>query len=382
MATTDRPDAASADAASAAASALGEATLAHLVAPAGGDALAAAGLLARACGDAGVAYHVSTVRTAADIDDRLAGTDETATPIVLGAGADGAVALDPAGPVSPLAYEAAAALGGDPDPVTALAGVIAAGSVPSQATPGLLETAALERGPGIATPTTDIVDGLAHTGLAHATFSGDPAAAREALDDVGLAGCAMDSIDDGEARRAASVLALAAAGAPDAPARAATAVERAVRPYRTDGPFATLAGYADVLGALAERAPGLAVALTVGQNGREAALDTWRDHALAVHPAVREAEPARYSGVLVARTDGPVAAVARLLRDYRSPEPAVLAVGPGQAAAASLDAAVDAPLAAAAEAAGGSSLGRGTHGFATFDADRTERFVDAFREAR
>lgn len=381
MATTDRPAAESADVASDVAAALGEAELAHLVSVADGDSLAAAGLLAMACDATAVPYQVSVARTADALAARLDGSDDAATPIVIGATADDAVALDPDGPVSPYAYAVASELGTSPDPVTALAGVVAAGAVPSQATPDLLEAAGLDREPGVAVPTADLVDGLAHTGLFHAAFSGELEAAREALSDADLA--AIDALDgsEAEARRAASFVALAAGGTSDATARAATAVERALRPYRTDGPFGTLAGSADVLSALAERSPGLAVALVVGTDSREAALEAWRDHGRAAHAGVREASTARYSGLLVARTDGPPAAVARLLRDFRSPEPTVLAVGEGEAAAASIEASVAAPLAAAADAAGGSSLARRTRGTATFDPDRTERFIEAFREA-
>lgn len=381
MATTDRPTAAPADAASDAADALQGAELVHLVANADGDGLAAAGLLAAACDARGVPYQAGAVRTAAEVEARLAGADEAATPVVLGAPATDAVAVDPDGPVSPVAHATAAALGADPDPVTALAGVVAADAVPSRATPELLEAAGLERTAGVAVPTDDLADGLAHTGLVHAAFSGDVEAAREALADLGLPDGTAE-LEAADARRVASALALAAGGSPDATDRAATAAERALRPYVTDGPFATLAGYADVLDALAHRAPGLAVALAVGGHGREAALDVWRDHGRAAHAAVRAADTARHRGVLVARTDGSVGAVARLVRDFRSPEPCVLAVGDGEAAAASLEAPVDDALAAAADAAGGSSLARGTAGYATFDADLSERLVEAFREAR
>lgn len=381
MATTDRQTAAPADAASDVAAAVRAAELVHLVADADGDCLAASGLLAQACADAGVPYHVSVIRTAADRDDRLAATDDAATPVVVGAGADDALALDPDRPVSPVAYEAATALGAAPNPTEALAGVVASGAVPSRATPDLLDAAGLDRGPGVAVPTADLADGLAHTGLAHAAFSGDLEATREALADIDLADADLAALSDAESRRAASLLALAAGGAPEASVRAATAVERALRPYRTDGPFATLGGYADVLAALAERAPGLAVALTVGENGRDAALEGWREHGRAVHAAVDSAGTARHRGVLVARTDGPVSAVARLLCVYRSPEPVVIALNDGDAAAASVETSLDGPLAAAAEAAGGSSLARGTRGLASFDPDRTERFVEAFREA-
>lgn len=382
MATTDRPAAEAADAASEVATALADAELAHLVTAADGDCLASAGLLAAACGAVGVPYHVSVARTAAGLRDRLAGSDAVATPIVIGAAAEEAIALDPPGAVSPHAFSAAKALGHEPDPPTALAGVIAAGAVPSQATPALLEAAGLERQPGLGVPTADLADGLAHSGLVHAAFSGDPAAAAEALAEVGLADARAPDLDGDAARRAGSFLALVAGSAAEASPRAARAVERALRPYRTDGPFRTLGGYADVLMALAERSPGLAVAILVGANSRQAALEAWREHGRAVHAAVSDADTARYSGVVVARTDGPTAAVARLLRDYRSPEPTVLAVADGEAAAASTEAPIDTPMAAAAEAAGGSMLARGRRGTATFDADRTERFVTAFREAR
>lgn len=382
MATTDRSAAAPADVASDVAAALAEAELAHLVAVADGDCLASAGLLAAACRSTGVPYQVSVARTADQVTGRLEGTDADATPVVVGAAAEEALPLEADGPVAPLAFAVADELGTTPDPVTALAGAVAAGAVPSQATPALLEAAGLDREPGLAVPTTDLAGGLAHSGLVHASFSGDPEAAREALADVGLDGADGADLSEAEGRRAGSLVALAAAGAPDATERAATAVERALRPYRTDGPFATLGGYADVLDALAERAPGLAVALVVGSNSRGAALEHWRDHGRAAHAAAREATTARYSGVVIARTDGPLASVARLLRDFRSPEPAVLAVGDGAAAAASTDEPVAAALSAAAEAAGGSAIARGARGTASFDPDRTERFVEAFREAR
>lgn len=382
MATTDRPAAETADAVSDAVSALREAELAHLIAAGDGDSLAAAGILAGGCQAAGLPYQVSTVRTAAAVRERLAGSDEAATPVLIGATAEDAVALEPTDAVAPQAYSAARALGDDPNPVHALAGVIAAGAVPSQATPELLDAAGLQRTPGLGVPTVDLADGLAHSGLFHAAFSGDPNAAADALADVDLADARAPDLGDEEARRAGSFLALVAGSGADAPPSAARAIERALRPHRTGGPFPTLAGYADVLTALAERSPGLGVALIVGADSRAAALEVWREHGRTVHAAVGDADTARYSGLVVARTDGPTAAVARLLRDYRSPEPTVLAVGDGRAAAAATDAPVDQAMAAAAEAAGGSMLARGVRATATYDPDRTERFVQAFREAR
>lgn len=382
MATTDRPAAETTDATSDVVSALSEAELAHLIAATDGDCLAGAGLLAAACQTSGIPYQVSVARTAAGVRERLAGTDEASTPVLIGSSTGDATALDPTGAVSPHAFSAARALGHDPDPIHALAGVVAAGAVPSQATPELLDTAALSRTPGLGVPTADLADGLAHSGLFHAAFSGQADAAAAALAEVGLAEARAPDLDDDEARRAGSFLALVAGSGADAPPSAARAIERALRPHRTDGPFRTLGGYADVLRALADRAPGLGVALIVGANSREAALEAWREHGRAVHAAVGEADTARYSGLVVARTDAPTAAVARLLRDYRSPEPTVLAIGNGTAAAASTDAPVADAMAAAAEAAGGSMLARGQRATGTYDPDRTERFVQAFREAR
>jgi hypothetical protein len=381
MATTDRTAAEAADAASDVATALADAELAHLVVARDGDCLAAAGIVAAACRAAGIPYHVSTARTTDAVRDRLAGGDEAATPVLIGASVGDATALDPAGAVSPHADSAARALGSDPDPIHALAGVVAAGAVPSQTTPELFEAAGLERQPGLGVPTNDLADGLAHSGLFHAAFSGDPDAAADALAEVGLPGARAAALDAEAARRAGSFLALVAGSAAAASPIAARAIERALRPHRTDDPFRTLGGYADVLAALAEEAPGLGVALIVGSDGREAALEAWRDHGRTVHAAVRDADTARYSGLLVARTDGPPAPVARLQRDYRSPEPAVLAIGDGEAAAAATDAPVEKALAAGAEAAGGSMLARGVRGTATFDPDRTEPFIEAFREA-
>lgn len=379
MVTTDPETATSALAASAIVDTIREAELVQLVAYADGDCLAATGLLAAACAAADRPYHVGAVRTADGLARRLDGADASATSVVVGARSDDVASLDPDGPASLLAAEVATALGGDPAPVTALAGVVAAGAVPSRSAADLLAAAGLDRVPGVGIPTTDLADGLAHSGLVHAPWSGDLGATNEALDEAGLAGA--DPLTGDDARRVASLVALAAATAPEATERAATAVERVLRPYPTDGPFATLAGRADVLSALAEAAPGLAVALSMADRGHDTALDVWRDHAQEVHEAVRAAQTARYRGVLVARTDGPMAPVARLLRDFRSPEPLVLAVGEGEVAAAGLELPVAEPLQAAAEAAGGSSLARGTCGHATFDADQPERFIEAFREA-
>lgn len=382
MAATDRRDAGAADAESAATTALESATLAHLIAVADGDCLVAAGLLAGGCDAVGLPYHVGVAGTRAELDARLEVADGDATSVVIGVEADADVVLDPDGPVSPLAYRVATGLGAEASPASALAGVVAAGGAPSRAAPGLVDAAGLERRPGVAVPTDDLADGLAHTGLAHAGFSGDPEAAQAALDELGLVDVLAGALGEADARRVASLLVLATCGAPGATPRAATAVARALRPHRTDGELASVEATGDAVSALAEQAPGLAVGLALGQADVETVLEVWRAHGRAAHAGVREADTARYDGVLVARTDGPVAAVARLLRDFRSPEPTVLALGDGEAAAASVDDPVGTALTAAAEAAGGDALARGRTGAAAYDPDREETFAETFREAR
>jgi len=133
---------------------------------------------------------------------------------------------------------------------------------------------------------------------------------------------------------------------------------------------------------------------------RSAVLDAWRDHARAVHEALTAATTGRYDGVFVARVDvdgvdpGRLETVARLCRDFRSPEPVVLVVSAaaaagieGAAAAASTD---DAPLAGAMREAvqsvdaDGSSAGDARRATARFDGAvemEVSRFVTAFREA-
>jgi len=256
-------------------------------------------------------------------------------------------------PASTDAFAIARALGVDPDPVVALAGVVAAGSVPGTDGSGdALEAAEhtdrVRRRPGVALPTVDLADGLAASMLVRTTsYSGDSEAARAALADLGLPA----DLDDDAHRRLASLVAVDVADAEGASTRAASAVERALRPYATVGdaaPFETVGGYADVLDALAREAPGTGVALALdsdpGDELRAAALDAWRSHGLAAHRALDDATIGRYDGCLVARValaggdrseeDGDAApdaaavlpTVARLVRDFRSPEPVAVAV--------------------------------------------------------
>lgn len=311
MASADRP-VPSAPSPSDVARRCNEAGFVRVMAAADGDAVAAAGLLGRAMTAAGIPFHASVHRVA-DV------TRSTDAGLTVGLGCDrGDIALTGV-PVSSTAYEIAAELGSDPDPILALAGVIAAGMAPAEEAEGLLETATesglVERQPGVVIPTTDLIDGLAHSTMIHTSFSGD----------VDSAGTILADIDRGEADRRHLASLVALAGIDDAPPRAASAVERAIRPLETDEPFATVGGYADVLEASANEQPGTALALALGHGGRAGALETWRDHATRVHAAVRSADFARHRGLVVVRTDtGAVRTIARLVLNYRSPEPIVV----------------------------------------------------------
>ncbi|ELZ59681.1 MULTISPECIES: hypothetical protein [Halorubrum] len=319
---------------------LADAPFVRLVATDDGDALAAAGLLARALRAAGTPFQARVDRdpVPADVDDGVAVT----------VGVDrGPHAVPGAGrPASTAAFAVARALGVEPDPVVALAGVVAAGSIPGADGSGDALDAAeragrVERRPGVALPVSggnadapSRAEALAASMLAVTRYSGDPEAARDALAPIGLP--ADPDADD--RRRFASLVAVDAVDGDAASERAASAVERALRPYATDGPFETVGGYADVLDALAREAPGTGIALALASDPdeslRAAALDAWSRHGLAAHRALDAATVGRYDGCVVARVDaaavdaGPsiLPTVARLVRDFRSPEPVAVAV--------------------------------------------------------
>ena len=373
MSTADRPDA-SASVASDAAAACRDAGLVRLVGAADGDGLAAVGVLARALSAARIPFQASVAR----FPDPATGTDADVTVTVGAAGGD--VALDST-PASVPAFATARELAPDAAaPVLALAGAVAAGAVPGEDDVGLLEAAreaGVERRPGLAVPVADVADGLAHSTLVHLPLSGDVDATSAALADV----TGEESTPEAR-KRAASMVALRAVSG--APTRAAYAVERALRPY-SGGAFETVGGYADVLDAVARERPGTGVALALGHDAETAALSAWREHARAAHRAVREADTGRYDGALVVRTDGPVGTVARLVRDYRSPEPVVLVLGRSErgydrAAAAGDREVVPALRRAVADA--GTVGGRGTSARARLTDPIDEgTFVSAFRGA-
>lgn len=400
MSTTGRA-AEPAPAASDVAAVLRETDFVRLVARADGDALAATGLLARALQTAGVPFEASVARTDAEATRRLDDTD--GQPLGVGLTPASADAIPgTARPASATAFEVARELGDAPDPVLGLAGAVAAGRIPGDGeTAALLDAATegdlLERRPGLAVPTDDPDDGLAHSTLVHAEFSGRlddaerlVAEARAGVEPDADGGAAdaestSDPLDAETGRRQlASVVAVEIAGEDGAIGRAATALERALRPDATpEGPFATVGGHADVLDALAHEEPGTGVALALGSDVREVALDAWREHATRAHAGLREATTGRYDGLFVARVeDAPVETTARLLADFRSPEPAALVVADGEAAIVvrpDVAASTDALRAAAGSLDGEISVGpRG--GYASFDGEADD-FVSAFREA-
>lgn len=380
---------------------LRDAAFVRVIARADGDTLAAAGLLARALGERDVPFQVSVARTDAEVRRRL-GADSDDCSVVLGATAGGAdqQIAGTSRSVSGTIAEVIRELGVKPDPVLALAGAFSAGVLPgADDTADVLSAAEddglVARRPGVASPTDDVRDGLAHSTLVHATFSGDETLADEAVSGVDAD---PDAPGDEDHRRFGSLVALRAIGDTQANDRSAVAIERMLRPYATpDAPFATVGGYADVLDAVAREQPGTGVALALDQSVRESALDAWREHAREAHAAVRDATTGRYDGLFVARVSGdadgadvdpdaagdpPVETVARLVSDYRSPEPVTLVVGDQQAAATAWGADdVASALASAVDAVGGEAGGVGSRGYARFSCD-TREFITAFREAR
>ena len=309
-----------------------EAGFARIVGVATGEALAGVGLLSRALRETG-----TPVQASLSADGSLGDTEADLTLTVGIGGAD--IVFE--GPSAPLAaYEAATELVGEPvQPVLAVAGLLAAGAEPATDEGGPLEAAALERRPGVGVPIEDLVDGLAHTTLIHLPSSADVDATRTV---VGLAELAdsAEVADSQESvhREIASRTALHAIR--DRPARAAAALERVLHPY-VGGPFETVAGYADVLEALARERPGDGVALVSGHGSPEAALETWRSFGRIVHRALHDArvDAADDVGVLtVSFDDDPVVAVraarlgmvARLAGAFLLESPVVLAVASGE----------------------------------------------------
>ncbi|WP_181685848.1 recombinase RecJ [Halorhabdus salina] len=306
MATTGRQSPAT----DALAASLQEAGLVRLAPAATGDGVAAAGVLAQALTAIDVPFQVSVVT-----DD--APTRTTEADLVIGldrTSPDADTTLGGQQAASTAAFDVARTLAGDrADPALATAGTIVAGTEPTESLAAALAETGIERRPGVAVPTEDLVDGLAHSTLVHAPFSGDTEAVRDVL------GTTTAPEDEETRRRVASRVALETIDADAATSQAATAVEGVLRPH-AGGPFATVEGYGDVLDAAVREDPGTAVALALGHDVREDALDAWRRHAKDAHEALNAATIRRHAGLVVIEVDGPIRTVARLLGAYRSPE--------------------------------------------------------------
>ena len=379
------------------ASVLADAPFVRLVAADDGDSVAAAGTLAGALRERGVPFQVRVSR------DPVPDTADDEVAVTVG-GRGGARATEGAPathgidgtkrPASATAFAVARELGGNPDPVTVLAGSVAAGSIPgTDGTSDALDAAELAgrvtRRPGVAIPTADLADGISASTLLRAPYSGAPEATRAAIAALDLPA----DPDNDSHRRLASLVAVDTAAAAGASTRAPATVERALRPYAIDDsgtPFETVGGYADVLDALAHEAPGTGVALSLATNPSDglvtAARDAWREHGLAAHRALDGATTGRYDGCVVARVDATpatVPTVARLVRDFRSPEPVAIALdeSSGRIAAAATESVGlgDACRSVAAEL-GGTGWGTRARGGLEPNADPTEALA-ALREA-
>jgi hypothetical protein len=371
------------------ADALADARFVRVVAAPTGASLAASGVVARALRERAVPFQVRVRRASA-----YAVTDDALT---LRVGSTGPADLTLAEPerAPTVAFEVARELGTDPDPRLALAGVAASGADPAVST--LADVAGLDRSPGVGVPVADLADGLGHSTLLHAPFSTGADAAGAALAEMGLPA----ELDEDAHRRVASLAAVETTTAPGATPRAAETVARALNPLRLDdAPFVTVEGYADVLCAVARERPGTGVALALGHDARTPALESWRTHARHAHAALREAETARYTGVFVVRvalpadegaddtdpeaharrTAGRLRTVARLARDFRSPEPTALVVADGVAAAATHDEAVDAADALGTTVGADDADGTAREADARFEGD-AEAFEASAREA-
>ena len=381
-----------APAASDLAAALGDAGFVRLLARPDGDAVAATGVLARALASTGTPFQASVAdpyeptlgATQADYTVAVGDLDVTADAAVTDEVAASATAFDVAGALA--ASDPTTADGAGPDPVLALAGTIAAGEIVPPVVEAA-ETAGIDRRPGVAVPVTELADGLAHSTLFHAPFSGDVERAQEAIAGLDLPEAGVSAFEEDDWRRLASLVALDASSVAGASERAAEAIERALRPY-VGGPVETVAGYGDVLDAAARERPGAALSLALGHDGaRTSALDAWRDHAVAAHAALTDGETARHDGLFVVRAPSmPVGTVARLAADYRSPEPVALAVADGEVALrATDDTDVRAALDAAIERVDGTHTGTSTRArarVATEDWTATgDEIVAAVREA-
>lgn len=320
-----------------AATLLGDADFVHLLGRRDGDALAAVGLLGRALEGRDIPYQVSLAPHSAAAERRM--MDQS---LSVGAGLDAGDLRLAHEAVSLEAYDIAAALDADPDPVLAIAGTVAGGTVPNGAAYDAAQEKGVTRRPGVGIPTADPAVGLAYSGLLHADFSGDEDAAQSFLDALDVAHDA-DAMEESEGTdeplnteeaytRIASAVALEVSES-EHEGRTSRGLERLLAPLSSPGPFETVEGYADVLDALAHHDPGTGVAFILGDADRETALSSWKQAGARLHRAVVSLSLDQSDGVAVATVeDIDPTPVARLVRDFRVPERAVI-VGNGESVA-------------------------------------------------
>lgn len=363
----------------------------QVLAEASGDGLAAAGTLARGLQSAAVPFQIrigtaegtGTVPEMATVVVGQASPEVDVDAWIVGNGES----------MSEMAATVAAELGAEPDPVTTLAGALAAGTRPDAVAEGallenLIDGGRVQQRPGVSLPTTDQVTGLAASTRLRAPFSGSPEAAAQLLADIGVDKGQVTAPQSEVRRRLASAVAIETVRAPDANPRAADSIERALRPYTTpSGPFPTLGGYAEVLEVLAREQPGIGVALAMGDETLVApAVTTWEEHGITAHRLIDDATTARYDGAFVVRVDdgkpGLLPTIARTVRSFQAPEPIVLAVTAGAAAAVGDpdDDDVTMALNAAAAATEGTTDAASGPGTVRFNGEARD-FVRAFREA-
>lgn len=289
-----------------------------------GAALAAVGILGAALDDLDVPYQASLVPNSAAAEPRL--VDESLA-VTAGLGA-GELSLSRERPAL-AAYDVATALGADPDPVLAIAGAVAGGTVPSGAALEAAEAAGAEIRPGVGIPTEDTAVGLAYSGLLHAEFSGDEDAAREFLGPLDVDAAITEDTDEARTKLASMI----AMEVSPANAGAEGGLERVLAPMTSPGPFETIEGYADVLAALAMTDPGTGIAFVLGHVSPSDALESWKSAGAAIHRGVVSLDPTRVGEVAVGSVEEvtPVP-VARLARDFRVSDPHVL-VGNGESVA-------------------------------------------------
>lgn len=337
------------------AAAIDSAAFVRIVAAPTGDAVAAAGLLGRACRERSVGFQVSVAPCERDTEADLR--------VAIGCrGGDRAIGLDR--PASPIAGRLGRA--DQNDPALAAVGERLSGAGGSDPVPG------------VAGPTGDPVDDLAHSTLLRGPFSGDRAAVEALCDRLSIDPASADAAAH---RRLAGAAAVRTVAAPEAPPAAGRAISAAIG--RTEaGPFASVGGLADVLDVLADTRPGEATTLALGGAVPDA-IAHWRAAASRAHEALDDATTGRYDGLGVFRlaADAPVGTVARLAVAYVTPEPLALAIAGDRLALASRtdDADARARLAGATDALGGTAVGNRMRAVGRIDADAAD-VIGAVRE--